>query len=57
MPRKPGAPKLEHTGKWWRLRFTHESVRHDFKTAVIPASDHARAARWQADRLEWVYSG
>ena len=57
MARKPGDPQLTHTGKWWRLRFTHEGTRHDFKTAVIPADDLARATRWKADRLDWVYSG
>jgi integrase len=57
MGRTAAAPKLVHTGEFWRLRFTHEGVRHDFKSATIPADDQGRAHRWMAERLEFVYSG
>jgi integrase len=57
MGRKAQPPKPEWTGKFWRLRFTHEGRRHDFKNTTIPEKDTGRANRWMAERLDYVYSG
>jgi integrase len=57
MGRTANAPKREWTGKFWRLRFTHDGVRHDFKNMTIPKSAVAQASRWESERLEFVYSG
>ncbi len=57
MGRPAKAPKAEWSGKFWRLRFTHDGVRHDFKNMTIPKAAKARASAWENERLEFVYSG
>lgn len=57
MGRNAKVPELEWTGKFWRLRFTYEGVRHDFKNMTIPKGDKARANRWKGERVEYVFSG
>lgn len=57
MGRRAKAPEAVWTGAFWRLRFTHEGVRHDFKNTVIRKNEAKRKSEWVRERVAFVYSG
>jgi integrase len=57
MGRRAKTPRAEWTGEFWRLRFTHEGVRHDFKNHTIKKSDLVRKNAWERERVAFVFSG
>lgn len=50
-------PKWEEKPGHWRLRFTFEGVRFDYRTTTIAKTDKRGALAWAAERTHYVSSG
>jgi len=59
MGRPANVPQLRWDEKraQWRLRFTHEGVRHDYRLSSLSKRDHVAASKWAAERQAAVFSG
>lgn len=56
MKRTP-IPKWDKSQKQWRLRFTFEGVRFDYRSTTIERTDVKSATAWAAERIQYVFSG